>query len=176
MRNEGARIQNRLELVYYRFVRFTSSRILDEQKHKNGRALFSTQGEIRLCSQGTICHESFFTSVPGPKAIAEKLDHDNIKVLIEQYLAGEDKLDLLVWEMTEFDSSEPMVATEDMLDREHKDDQEHKAYGRDINKCKTLLVGDQGTNKIIRSVKQKSQSAYEWAAEVPDIVYIYIYI
>ena len=55
-------------------------------------------------------------SVPGPKAIAEKLDHDNIKVLIEQYLAGEDKLDLLVWEMTEFDSSEPMVATEDMFE------------------------------------------------------------
>jgi hypothetical protein len=30
IQNEGARIQNRLELVYYRF---TSSRILDEQKH-----------------------------------------------------------------------------------------------------------------------------------------------
>ena len=54
MQNEGARIQNRLELVYYRFVRFTSSRILDEQKHKNGRALFSRRGEIRLGSQGTI--------------------------------------------------------------------------------------------------------------------------
>jgi hypothetical protein len=54
MRNEGARILNRLELVYYRFVRFTSSRILDEQKHKNGKALFSTRGEIRLCSQGTM--------------------------------------------------------------------------------------------------------------------------
>ncbi|CAB4017634.1 Ankyrin repeat domain-containing 12 [Paramuricea clavata] len=98
--------------------------------------------------------EEIGDEVPGPKAIAEKLDHDNIKVLIEQYLAGEDKLDLLVWEMTELDSSDPMVETEDMLDREQKDDQEHKAYGRDINKCKTLLVGDQGTNKIIRSVKQ----------------------
>jgi hypothetical protein len=50
MQNEGARIKIRLELVYYRF---TSSRILDEQKHKNGRALFSTRGEIRLCSQGS---------------------------------------------------------------------------------------------------------------------------
>ena len=33
--------------------------------------------------------------------------------------------------------------------------------------CETLVVGDQGTNKIIRSVKEKSSSAYGWAAEVP---------
>ena len=33
--------------------------------------------------------------------------------------------------------------------------------------CKTLVVGDQGTNKIIRSVKEKSSSAYGRAAEVP---------
>jgi hypothetical protein len=48
MRNEGARIQNRLELVYYRFVRFSSSRILDEQlqKRQSAEAYFLREGLI----------------------------------------------------------------------------------------------------------------------------------
>ena len=29
------------------------------------------------------------------------------------------------------------------------------------------MVGDQGTNKIVRSVKEKSSVAYGWAVEVP---------
>lgn len=39
-------------------------------------------------------------------------------------------------------------------------------YSRNLVNCKTLVVGDQGTNKIIRSVKGKSQLAYGWAEEV----------
>ena len=114
-----------------------------------------------LLENFAICRESFYTSVPGPKAIAEKQNCDNIKALIEHYLAGEDELDLSVWEITGIDSPQLTVAAEDLSD------EVPKAYSRDIKKCKTLLVGDQGTNKLIRSVKQKSQAAYEWAAEVP---------
>ena len=40
-------------------------------------------------------------------------------------------------------------------------------YRRDMINCKTLVAGDQGSNKIIGSVKNKSPSACEWAAEVP---------
>ena len=106
-----------------------------------------------LLENFAICRESFYSSVSGPKAIVEKQNCDNIKAHIEHYLAGEDELDKSVWEITEIDSPQLTVAAEDLSD------EVPKAYSRDIKKCKTLLVGDQGTNKLIRSVKQKSQSA-----------------
>ena len=73
-----------------------------------------------LLENFAICHESFYTSVPGPKAIAEKQNYDNIKELIEQYLAAEDELDLSVCETTELDSSQLTVAAEDMPDKKHE--------------------------------------------------------
>ena len=66
-----------------------------------------------LLENFAICRESFYTSVPGQKAIAEKQNCDNIKALIEHYLAGEDELDMSVWEITEIDSPQLTVAAED---------------------------------------------------------------
>ena len=56
--------------------------------------------------------------------------------------------------------SDPIVNTSTVTDGQF-------AYSRSLDRCKTLVVGDQGTNKVIRSVKEKSPSAYGWAAEVP---------
>ena len=33
--------------------------------------------------------------------------------------------------------------------------------------CPTAIVGDQGTCKLLRSTKNRSQQAYQWVAEVP---------
>ncbi len=38
---------------------------------------------------------------------------------------------------------------------------------RSNKSCITLTVGDQGTNKVIRGVKGRSEAAYGWCAEVP---------
>jgi len=99
-------------------------------------------------------------SVPGPKQIAEKLGLNNISTLVESYLTQEKEHDLTVWEKTELSTTEPSVV--DKL----RDDVD-LPYDRSAKNARTLVVGDQGTNKIIRSVKEKSSSAYGWAAEVP---------
>lgn len=106
------------------------------------------------------CHDWFYSSVPGPKQIAEKLGLNNISTLVESYLTQEKEHDLTVWEKTELSTTEPSVV--DKL----RDDVD-LPYDRSAKNVRTLVVGDQGTNKIIRSVKEKSSSAYGWAAEVP---------
>lgn len=106
------------------------------------------------------CHDWFYSSVPGPKQIAEKLGLNNISTLVESYLTQEKEHDLTVWEKTELSTTEPSVV--DKL----RDDVD-LPYDRSAKNARTLVVGDQGTNKIIRSVKEKSSSAYGWAAEVP---------
>ena len=108
------------------------------------------------------CHDWFYSSVPGPKQIAETLGLNNISTLIESCLTQEKEHDLAVWETTELSTTEPCV-----FDNLPRPDDVDIAYVRSAKNCKTLVVGDQGTNKIIRSVKEKSSSAYGWAAEVP---------
>ena len=115
-----------------------------------------------LLENFAICNNEFFSSVPGPKQIADKLGLANISQLLKNSLAQEDEEDLKVWEATELATTDPPVA-----DHFPGPDDEDKVYSRGSKSCKTLLVGDQGTNKITRSVKEKSLSAYGWAAEVP---------
>ena len=40
-------------------------------------------------------------------------------------------------------------------------------FNRNNKSCKTLFVGDQGTMKVLRGVKSRSEAAYGWCAEVP---------
>lgn len=115
-----------------------------------------------LLDNFAICHAAYFFSVPGPKQIAVKLGLDSISSLIESCLAQENEQDLAVWEMTELSTTEP-----DVVDNLPGPDDADPVYCRYIMNCKTLVVGDQGTNKIIRSVKEKPSLAYGWAAEVP---------
>ena len=117
---------------------------------------------VRLLLENfSICHDWFYTSVPGPKHIAEKLGLEKITSLIDSYLRQEKDNDIAVWEATELSTTQPSV-----LDNLPRVDDVNTGYDRSMKKCRTLVVGDQGTNKIIRSVKDKS-SAYEWAAEIP---------
>ncbi|CAB3990171.1 Hypothetical predicted protein, partial [Paramuricea clavata] len=48
------------------------------------------------------------------------------------------------------------------------DDTVGVVFDRSVNvQCTTALVGDQGTCKILRSAKHRSQEAFKWVAEVP---------
>ena len=114
-----------------------------------------------LLEHFSICHDWFYTSVPVPKHIAAKLGLEQITSLIDSYLRQEKDNDIAVWEATELSTTQPSV-----LDNLPRVDDVNTGYDRSMKKCRTLVVGDQGTNKIIRSVKDKS-SAYEWAAEIP---------
>ena len=115
-----------------------------------------------LLDNFAICHDEYFSSVPGRKQIADKLGLDNISTLIESCLTQEKEQDLAVWEMKELSTTEHSV-----VDNSPSPDDADMVYCRSTKNCKTLVVGDQGTYKITRSVKEKSSSAYGWAAEVP---------
>ena len=71
-------------------------------------------------------------------------------------MTQETELDHAVWEaIIEPSSTEPLNLEENLP---RPNDVEN--YTRNAKNCRTLVVGDQGTNKIIRSVKFKSSSAY----------------
>ena len=72
-----------------------------------------------LLENFVICHERFFTSVPGPKAIAKKFKLDNIQMLIDKYSDREDEQGLLVWKMIEVSSSEHVLPTKELSSHEH---------------------------------------------------------
>ncbi len=116
-----------------------------------------------LIDNFAICEDNFFSSVPAPKAIASKLGYDNIVTMIENCLESDNQTDLKVWEATAHSGIDPLIINEEKC----VEIGEANIYARDLKNCKTLFVGDQGTNKIIRSCKDKSRCAYGWAAEVP---------
>lgn len=117
-----------------------------------------------LLKNFAICDDKYFTSVPGPKKIAEKQGLTAIKSLIENCLAKEAVLDIAVSEAVELTYKElgadTTCKTSDSTDAGSCNQKEQIRE-------KTLVVGDQGTNKIIRSAKEKSTAAYGWASEVP---------
>ncbi|CAB4007638.1 ankyrin [Paramuricea clavata] len=117
-----------------------------------------------LIDNFSICEDNYFSSVPGPRQIASKLGFENIVTIIDDFLANENQTDLEVWEVTSHSPNEPLVVLNDETAVETN---KLGYYSRNITNCKTIIVGDQGTKKMIRSVKNKSQSTYSWAADVP---------
>lgn len=117
-----------------------------------------------LIDNFAICEDNYFSSVRGPRQIAFKLGFENIVTMIDDYLANDNQTDIEVWEIT---NHSPSASLAKLNEETTIDTNEQGCYSRNLRKCKTLVVGDQGTNKMIRSVKNKSASAYSWAAEVP---------
>ena len=113
-----------------------------------------------------ICDDKYLTSIPGPRKIAEKLGFETIRTLIENCLAKESEQDIAVLEAVEFGSTDHSVGAGTSTNPDSITRADNLSGKQ--TRGKTLVVGDQGTNKITRSVKEKSSSAYGWANnEVP---------
>lgn len=112
----------------------------------------------------SICDDSFFVSLPGPKQIADKLELPAISAMIDDCIVRDKEQDIAVWEVMDFVPTVPEDATVNTSLSAATEGQ--FKYSRSLDRCRTLVVGDQSTNKVIRSVKVKSPSAYGWAAEV----------
>ena len=126
------------------------------------------------------CDDHYFTSVPSPNAIAKKLGFTNISILIEDCLVAEKEQDI---DISRIMDGAGTVPSSDECTETNSD--KHNNDGHQLRNHRTLVVGDQGTNKVIRSVKNKSKSAYGWAAEVPgdmhargeiDVIYSSLFI
>lgn len=104
-----------------------------------------------------ICNDRNFTSVPGPKQIMEKLGLETIINLIDSFLANEVQQDIEVSRTVKFASTDLSAGggTSPNPDSITKADNLDRCQTRG----QTLVIGDQDTNKIERSAKEKSSSA-----------------
>ena len=116
-------------------------------------------------------NEKFFTTVPGPRVMAEKLKLPPVVQLFDDMSANEAACDEVIWNTVKIGTGSRdhgNCVLDDTDDPEYVHSQSCTfSYYRSSPKNKTLVVGDQGTNKINRSVRAKSAGAYDWVGEVP---------
>ena len=111
----------------------------------------------------------YFTTIPNPMTIAEKLDMKivgTMKKMSDKGLADNYE----IWRTffcAEQASNADTRSSDDPDPVDPAVEGEAYEYKRSHKSCVTLTVGDQGTNKVIRGVKGRSEAAYGWCAEVP---------
>ena len=114
-------------------------------------------------------NEQFFTTVPGPRVMAEKLKLPAVVQLFDDMSVNEAACDKVIWNTIEIGAGScdhGNCVRDDTDDPEYVNSQSY-TFSRSRPKHKTLVVGDQGTNKINRSERAKSAGAYDWVGEVP---------
>ena len=89
--------------------------------------------------------------------IASRLGFENIVTMIDNCLASENQTDLEIWKVTANGTNEPLAIQK----KTTIETDEPGYYSRNLVNCKALVVGDQGTNKII-SVKNKIGCRSSW--------------
>ena len=120
-----------------------------------------------LVENFAIFDSQFFATIPSPYTIAEKLEMNVLQTMKEL----SDKESTSNNEIFRRFQSE--VTTTDVPNSENENqsvvsETESDSYIYDRSKSPiTLVVGDQGTNKVVRGVKGRSSAAYGWCAEVP---------
>ena len=119
-----------------------------------------------LLENFAIFGDYFFPSIPSPHAIAKKLELE-VSYVMDKMYSEERTTDSELWKavQNEEDLEEPGLAQDEVTGMDVG--QEDGAYNFNRKSTLTLFVGDQGTNKIMRGVKGRSEAAYGWCAEVP---------
>ena len=107
----------------------------------------------------------FFTTIPSPHVIAESLNLEAAKIMDRK--SNESKsLDSSIWKIFQDGEISNGATHESSADFDPIADDPYQ-FNRKNKSCKTLFVGDQGTNKVLRGVKNRSEVAYGWCSEVP---------
>lgn len=106
----------------------------------------------------------FFSTIPSPQFLARQLDLEAANVM-EMKAEQSFSTDREIWRTLHKGESIDQVNVQVMDELPVVDETYH--YERRNKSCKTLFVGDQGTNKVLRGVKGRSEAAYGWCAEVP---------
>lgn len=106
----------------------------------------------------------FFGTIPSPLRIAMRLKL-KVPIDMEEKLRScnsVDKEHFQIFQLREVKENVPNVSN-----KERSSSVEHDKYNRGNKGCRTFFVGDQGTNKVVRGMKSRSDAAYGWCAEVP---------
>ena len=118
-----------------------------------------------LLNNFAVYSDYFFSTIPSPLYIAKQL---NLKVVadMEERLKSSNSVDKELSKI--FQHGEVVENCPNVSEMEgQSNSEEHYKYDRSNKGCRTLFVGDQGTNKVLRGVKSRSEAAYGWCSEVP---------
>ena len=118
-----------------------------------------------LLNNFAVYSDYFFSTIPSPHVIARQLD---LKIAnnMDERLKSSNSVDTELCKI--FQHGEVKESTLDVPEVEGPAHiVEGYKYDRGNKGCRTLFVGDQGTNKVLRGVKGRSEAAYGWCAEVP---------
>jgi len=107
-----------------------------------------------------------FTSIPSPYKMAEKMGLNDIVSTFDKALAVREVVRPLLQELTK-DVVHEKQHHEGQTTNQGQGDIEFAYQRSGKHAFPTAVVGDQGTCKNNRSVKQKDQSAFGWVAEIP---------
>ncbi len=108
-----------------------------------------------------------FAGMPSPIEMAENMEliDGDILELFQCQEKEDDDIDNIINDGSNFCSDVLMETSSNDGDG---DDTVCVAFDRSAHvQCPTAIVGDQGTCKILRSAKNRSQEAFKWVAEVP---------
>ena len=106
-----------------------------------------------------------FASMPSPVDMAENMELTDILELFQYQEKEDNDIDKIINDGSNYCSDVLMETSSNDGDG---DDTVGVVFDRSVNvQCPTAIVGDQGTCKILRSAKNRSQEAFKWVAEVP---------
>lgn len=105
-----------------------------------------------------------FIRMPSPLEIAKTMELEDIVNLFEDIPDNEE--DRLLMQRFEGRCASDNFENEEV--QIHEDEDDGFDYDRSTCKaCPTVIVGDNGTNKVCRGVRNRSMSAYGWCSEFP---------
>lgn len=107
----------------------------------------------------------FFSTMPSPHSIARQLGL-KAATLMDKRLKTSNSINQELWKTFQCGKDEDVHVDVPDIEEQFTADESYK-YERRNEGCRTLFVGDQGTNKVLRGVKGRSEAAYGWCAEVP---------
>ena len=103
--------------------------------------------------------------MPSPMDMEENMELTDILELFQYQEKEDDDIDKIINDGSNYCSDVSMETSSNDGDG---DDTVGIVFDRSMNvQCPTVIVGDQGTCKILRSAKNRSQEAFKWVAEVP---------
>ncbi|RUA04433.1 MAG: hypothetical protein DSY43_06265, partial [Gammaproteobacteria bacterium] len=113
-----------------------------------------------------VIHGLSFSSIPSPHEMATAMDLNDIVSVFDEKLREQGTLEDL---LTQLSSKAADHTDEGELDQrvDNENPDEYSYERSQFCGFPTAVVGDQGTCKNNRSVKQKDQSAFGWMAEIP---------
>jgi hypothetical protein len=108
---------------------------------------------------------ALYSSMPSPIEMADTMKVTEITRIFEHESAENDYISDI---MNDVMSDNDIDSTMENADDDSDDDTTPVKYTRSVHvQLPTAVVGEQGTHKVTRSTKNRSQSAFKWVAEIP---------